>query len=563
MKKWGRMTKWLVFALVLTTPCFAGKLKGTVVSDEGRPLSGARIVIFHDMALLVLQQGTSDRNGQYFFTLEPGPYRIYVLKKGYQPFHGRTLVVHERDTVVLVHKLEKEVALSESKSSLKDILRRSNLKPDKKMNQEFLIARDLELPQTRETFRGSVQTESRQSLQGNLEQFSSVRVKTQLAHGMALESSMTSSNHDHYANPTTQIQAGVSVNLNQVALDISAESIRLSKAVEPNRSKAVSISGDYGTGHQSSTSLSMVQSLRNAEEQESFSLVQKNAFQMAGHQLVNQARYTTWETNGIEHATKADLKTQWKPDPGAKLGLQTDVDYLNLDQGTRTAAKVWLTGDHMDPQERFAIESKIGLRKEQQDEEWVQKHQITAQTGAVELQAHYSQDCNFNALAARDLFGSYLQNPQTPYSNESFYKTTSQAFWLQSRLIHSQRWHSQLKWSRHQDTADLLYAGRPEDFKTEAGHSRQILGYSLHAPKLGARLELNHAQNQSDEVRFETSELVYGQSLNPFRNKAMALLIEFRMKNNPTIPAWWLLQEMAWKNGQLGTMYEGQLSLQF
>ena len=67
------MRNWLLMLATLSVPCFGATLKGVVTDDNGIALYKTRIIVTHDLSLLISHAKRTDFNGLYHFDLNPGP----------------------------------------------------------------------------------------------------------------------------------------------------------------------------------------------------------------------------------------------------------------------------------------------------------------------------------------------------------------------------------------------------------------------------------------------------------------------------------------------------------
>ncbi|MDJ0840538.1 MAG: carboxypeptidase-like regulatory domain-containing protein [Acidobacteriota bacterium] len=558
------MAKWLLFLLVgCSLPLSAGKLIGTVYNKDGRPVNQAGVFVFHEMASVVVQQGKTDRNGKYYFSVVPGPYRVMVLHPGHPAKIQRVLVLHEFDKITLTHQIGSETAMAKNGAEkLKDLLRNKSREPYRDVEHTPWIAFDLN-PHRPENLVGKVQTGTRQGWQGEFETVSSVEVQAQINDQVSMHSKLTSGNARAFDSSTRQIQAGVRMDLNNVALDISAETIHDPDTVRDGESQVITLGTNYGKALQSGTRLSLTNSEQGEDQQEEITVEQEASWRAGSHLIGHDARITGWDHNGDIFARHATLGTEWRYAPNAPVSVSGEMGYLDVPEGPHKNAKLWVGGDYDNLWNRLALNTRIGMCAEEGEHNVVQQHSLGADMGRFNMQASYRDDTGYKPYATRDLFGIYMVQPLTPYSNESFYRNRFRELGLETKLDHGRGWDSTVYFRRSEEDADLLYNNGDLGFKDDAGRKVKSLGYAVEARRMGARLELVHSMSEAEEAAFATSELAYGQTLLPMRNKGMIFQLELRMKNNPAVPAWWLLEEGPWLAGDQGLFYEGQLSLQF
>jgi len=559
------MVKRFFLVIGLSLPVFAASLQGIVVDEKDhKSVNGARVVVFHDLSSIAVQQATTDRKGNYYFTLAPGPYRVIVIKSGFEILRDRTLIVHERDKVSLQHALSLvgSVAQSKNEKKLKDILRNGSNEPFDLQAGPTGIALSL-APRKQESLIASMRTRTRQGQGGELDLVSTVNVDARVSDGIHILSSLSNGRSGIMETRSMQIRAGVAMKINESSFDISAESIQDPENDDSSYSKVLKVGGTYGSDIQSGTRLSLTQSMGEAQNQKKMALEQDVRYEIREHQLNHETRVTGWDRNGDVYAHQASFRTDWKHGPNARIGLSTDLGYLDLPSEQRMSSKLWVTGDQLRVNDRIAVSSRVGVSYLSNDDEIVQQHLVSAALGPVAFQATYANDFNDKPFTAHDLFGNYLVQPLTPYSNQGFYRNHSQQVGFETSINHGSGWDSQICWNRTEARADLLFQQDEMKFKPQASQEVNRFGYTLRATSLGASLALSHSLNNDDRTAFASSELTYGQVVTPFHKKGLGFQFELRMKNNATIPAWWLLEEGPWLTGESGLFYEGQLSLQF
>jgi len=553
------MKKWIVILLGLATPAMAAKLRGVVGTEDIKEISGARVIVLNEMATMFLQQGMTDSKGVYIFNLSPGLYHIFIIKDGYQILHTKALIVHPLDELNYQHLLVPKAAVSEDPQAtfLKKKLREN--RDHREMVLEPLEAIAWTPAEREDLFTGALRTESRQDLQGNTAYISSVELETPLAAGVALHSSVSNEHREH--DQTEHFSARLMVDLENVDLDIDAESIRVPTNQLLGYSKAAGVTGTYGEEVRSATHVTFKQSRLARDEERELSLHQEAVYTVGNGPMRHDARLTSWQRNGEDIARFTTLATDWQTGGDDALGLAADMDYLELGPGRYTTARLWLTGErHVG--DNLAIWSRLGLHREQSQSSMVQRHRAAVNLGAWQMLAEFSRDIGVAALASSDVFGDYLVRPELPFLHEGFYRNDRALMALQIGLNYGPSWTSTLRWEKHDEEALLLATEESSPFKAMADRNNESFAYTLRSVEHGARVEIHHNRQQSGQNSLESSELIVGQALNPFRNKALALMFEFRLKSNPYLPAWWLLEEGMQAEGE-GTMYESRLSLQF
>ena len=555
------MRLFLLFLSALV-PCFGATVTGKVRADA-RPLSDAKIVVFHEMALIFLQRGVSDRNGQYVFNLEPGPYRIWVLKEGFFPRKVKVTILKRDQQIKLDHDLLPNdlVPRSETTQYLKKYLRNRNKEPYRSTEGPVLIDTSL-TPSPDQSLVGTVSSQTRQDIQGGTGQQSTVEVATWLNDQIRVDSRLTNERYTDSSDETLQIQAGLTMDLNALGLEVRAESIQpMEERDQTGGSKHIAVTGQYQRDFKTTTSISYRSSKDGSFDQQEVQLSQTVDYSILDQPLKHEVNLTGWEQNNQSLAERATVVTSWKQNPEGVLGLRTDLDTLALEDSRTTITKFWMTGEHQ--AESWQFQSRLGVQQEEDNQDLIHYYRIHSDWGHFRFAAEYSEDSQLQPYSSRDIFGLYLPRPITPYANESFYSNNNRETGVSLGYDHGRGWNSQMNWSQSQDRARLLQAHNAAFFKPEAEHQSRYYAYSLASDRLGTRIELSHGVNEGDQVDFSHTGLRYTQLLNPFRGKGPGIFVELQMTSHPVIPAWWLLDEMPWDPEIDNTWYQGHLSLQF
>jgi len=556
----------LLMLMALTTglTLTAGEITGTVLNQDGRTVNNAKVLVFSELSSVFVRQTRADRNGFYSFDLYPGPYRIVVFKAGFEPEVARFLVIHEADQIALEHELiSKRNGNRKVAERLKDLIRNGSRDPFRDLSgPETAVAATL-LPAPDDSLVGRVETSARQGYGGDFESVSAVEVRTRITDRLAFASELISGIAPETDVTTVQIRAGMEMKLARAALKVTAESIQDPSTTREGSSEQIAIGGSYGENHRAETEVQLTRSVEGPEEQRELSVDQRFGYMLGKHRLEHEAEVTGWDHNGTTYAKRAHMETQWRAGEHAPIGVVGEVTYLSVPEDRQTASKLWLAADYQRIMGYFDIRSKVGLAEDDHDRNFVQNHTVSAQLGAVTVQSIYREDSEHRAYAGSDLFGDYLVRPLTPYSNESFYRNQIREIAFETRLDHGHGWDSSLTWRRSATRADLLYNRGELAFREASEVQHQRLGYRLESAGLGAHIELAHSQNERRAEHFDATELIYGQTLWPFTSRGMMFNLELRMKHNPAVPAWWLLEEGPWLQGTEGLFYEGRLSLQF
>lgn len=555
------MLKHMLCFLAFVSPCMGATLSGIVRLDEGRPLSGAKVVVLHELAMVLVRQGFTDRKGEYRFNLEPGPYRIFIFKEDALPHATRTMLLHADEELTLEHRLVKTVSVSQKKPStnLKNILRKSNREPFRDADYGPVVALNWDA-NLGSLFGGEVRAMQSQDLDGAVMQTAAYDVAAQVNDHLQLQSHMA--NQTRHQVETTRIQAGLALQTERLALGIAAETIQPDGQDQARSSDQLRLSGSYGQQWLTTTSLALTRSPQYDSEQMALSLTQAVSYNLGAHPIVHQVDMRQWSSDQDAFARETVVSTVLPPIPGRLLGAELDFHQVRLADDHLQHGKVRLTSRLGNPDHVFA-ESRVGVVSQAGDAQWIQDHRLQWQRTGFQFGAQYRNDVTFESPASQDIFGSFLPEPATPYATEAFFRQKQEESEMTIASQFSRGWYSVLTWRRLEQNVTQLYSVRPDTYKLDARHQREEFRYAVRSERLGSSLELSHSQHEAAEQTFESVGLSFTQRVNPFRNAGVEMLVQLQMRNQPDLPAWWLLERMPWSPNETNTWYEGYLSLQF
>lgn len=551
--------------MALATPCFGATLKGTVSNNDGMAIPKARVMVVHDMALLLAQRRNTDFNGRYHFDLDPGPYRIFVLKRGFRPAVIKLLIVDEQEEINLDHFLATESEATASRTDdrakrLKEVFRGSNLHP---LRSEGIprYVRANQITSEPAGFAGSVQTGSRRDLDGSLERVNTVALETRLNKVLSLKSSLSTEAGGQGVD-TTQITAEMAMQTTRLDLGLEAESIRGSR-VEEGYSHRAALSGSYGIqALEMNTGVQIVATRIAEDDQRQMSVDQSLQYKLGGHQLSHRASVAEWRNQDTSFARRTSLQTDWQHKALPWLGVVSEVDSLALESGDAESSRLWVRGAN-DGKSKFRIMSNFGYHHDGEDDALVQQHSVGSTFGLVSLQVDYQDEQDYRPMSSGDVFGSYLRSPIAPHANESFFANHSRSVGLDIGVSHGSGWISHVNWVHLEEHGELLFAHQNQLFRDAAAHEKNRVDYALHSQPFSASLVLSYSENEAEIASFQQQSITYRQTLYPFRNKGMGLHLELSMQNNPNVPAWWLLEELPWMMDGSDNWYEGHVAFQF
>lgn len=557
------MFKWFSLLLLSGMSCFATNLTGLVQSEDGRPISGAKIIVLHEMAQVLIQRGVSDRNGQYAFKLEPGNYNLLVLKKGYVPVRTKTLLRNHKENVTLRHEMALNLDLSQTSAPgerYKRLIRRANRAPYRDLQHETLAPVNLD-DLGDDSLTAEVQSGARQGVHGDHQQRSSVTLRTQLSDKISVDSSLSDERRAESRNHTQAIRAGLRFLHESLALGFEAQTIRNQNADAQDRSEQVKLNGSYGEVAVFQTNLALTDTRAAADRHQEFDATQRVHYRLNQQPLTHQVRFREWQRNQTRLARQSSMATTWKVRETAVLGLAGEFDHLQVEDAEHSSAKLWLTGNREVPNLPLAIDAQLGYHHQHAWSSWVHRYQVQAEGSFFTMRASFLDDQTIQAPASYDIFGPYLENPAHQFVNTGFYHQHDRTVTFQAETTHG-NWRSQLTWSQQRGSADRV-SRTPSLFRDQADFTVRNLDYTLISQRFGSKVRLRYSQNHNAETAFDMTELSVAQELSPFSDRDLNVHIEIQASNHPHLPAWWLLETLPWQVEKPGPWFEGQVRLQF
>lgn len=547
----------------LGLPCFGATLKGVVTNSDGMAVSKARVLVVHDMALVLAQRRNTDFDGRFHFELDPGPYRIFILKRGFRPAFSSILILDEQEEINLDQILDTESENTADKNEdratrLKEVFRGSNLNPLHQVDVPLYIRASL-APRETTGFVGSVRTGSRRDLDGSLERLSAVEVRTRLGSSVSLTSSLATEARDH-GDDATRIRAEMDMQTSALGLAVEAEAIQGTYDDAYSRRAVVKVG--YGDMVRLKTGVGATATRLPDAEQRQLRLTQEVHYGLGLHQLAHQVALSDWRDGESGFARRAVLHTDWQHEALKWFAVSLDHDALELvNQPAAHDTHVWLKADN--GAQPVKVSAAVGYQSDGHQDSWVQRHGIAGQVGPVSVQLNYRNDRDYRPLTSGDVYGSYLHTPMAPHALESFVAMHHTGFGLEMGLEHGAGLSSRLDWRRADDTGEVLFAPVAGVFLAAAGRREDRISYGLRSSYLDAGLTYTYSDNSGDNGAYIRQALAYRQALAPFRNKAMGLSVELSVQDNPNLPAWWLLAELPRSFDNNEHWYEGHLAFQF
>ncbi len=563
------MQRMLILVGVLATPAFAATFTGTVTDDSGVAVYKARVLVLHDLSLALSQRKNTDFNGLYHFDLDPGPYRILVLKDGFQPVFEEILILHEAEQFKVDFQLKPREALANNREDprgnreetranrIKEVFRGSNLNP---MRAESLYAsaRFSPSPADKQGFAGQVRSGTRRDLDGVLEQTRSLEVKTRIGDNMALRSAFTDT-RDTVGEKTAEYAAVVDFNLPATTLMLAAETRRHGDLPDKVSDRA-QLEASYGED-QMSTAVELQTSKASATDQRVLSLRQKASAEFGAQQLAGELTASDWRDQGQAYANRAQLTARWQNQEVPWFAIAATLDRLEAGDLQTNSETTWLIFHNGKPGAAH-FSSELGYLDRPEGPSFVQRHRLSVPLGGLALEAHFTDERELVSVNDSDLYGSYLSSNASPYLHEGFVDDHRREVGLELALQPTPQLRTVLSLQQTNDVGEVRFSRLEGFFRNDAERDEKRLGLGLELRNYDASFHYSYAQNHNDVADFTQQALSYRQSFNPFRNKALGIQVELTLQDTPDVPSWYLLERLPWLEHR-ENWYEGHLALQF
>lgn len=554
--------KWFPLIFLAVTPCWAGTLRGQVTNAKGRGLASAEVTIFNELAPIFLQVGKTDSNGNYHFKVSPGLYRIIIVRKDYVP-HRERVVMEGNKTRRLVHQLtDLELNQSHYTKIIKEMYRQSNKDPYREMGQGYSIAQNLNGPQHKD-FIASMLVNSQTALNGEFNRDQLFQMGTQVRENLAVDSRFGRLRSGLSQTETQLLQASVSLNHRGGDMDFEAQSLQQMDSELEGRSHRLAIAGRYGDRVKAETGLNFSQSDMITDEFQQWSLLQDLRYRLGLVPINQSLSLTQWEHNSEQLGQQADLHTDILLGPKGRWGVALDYQSLDLARENYKQTTFWLTRKQWSSHLPVMVENHLGVLHQDQGNQIVQNHLVQASTHRWEITAQYEEDQHYTHLSSEDIFGQHMANRALPFASESFIENKRKESSLLIGLPHTAGFRSEVTWERAEQDTRLLAAASIRAFNPQANHEREAWSYRLDASNWGSQFEIAHMQHGNNQIQFDQFVVSYSQWVRPFRDKGRGFMFALQMGNHPSMPAWWLLEDMLWDPETSGNWYEGQLRVQF
>ncbi|MCB1043309.1 MAG: carboxypeptidase regulatory-like domain-containing protein [Acidobacteria bacterium] len=544
--------KWLLLALA-SNLAWSATLRGTVEGDNNRVLSGAKVVIVHELSMVMVQRITSDRNGSYQAMLPPGPYRVMVLKKGYFPLVENLILPADQSVVELHHQLQNELAAPNERNltNIKHILRNSNREPHKELSQPTIDLETLVEPDT--SLLGSVSTRATQNLNGELAYVSAFEMTTEI-NGIRIETAVKQHSGSQSAD-ALNFDTEVYVPVHQWQIAVAAHSIESQE--NDGRTKSVGITTSRSGDVNLKSSVIYRESRPDLVEEQHFEINQAVGHNLARNRLEHALDAQAW----IQDDTTASLAqiTSHMELP-TEMPIAVDAHYAvaqegdsRLDRGSVAFRVAKQFGRNVNTKAGFGITT---------EGQALHDHQITAQLGSLSLICQYSDHRAVSGVTESDIYGSINGSTLTPYQFSGLIDMEEEL--LTAGLIWKPRFsfNAQLHWQGQAHEATPIYGVDSRlSGQSEMTGDRWSLAFS--SARSNRQLRVDMARWQANNGLVRQKEVTYSQALSPFGQQGLQFALELSVADQPEVPMWWLLSQLPWNPEASATYYEGYVRMLF
>ncbi len=565
------MQRWLLLVGVIATPSFAATLTGSVTDDNGVAVYKARVLVLNDLSLALSQRKNTDFNGRFHFDLDPGPYRILLLREGFQPVFEAILILHEAEQLKVDLRLKPLEAIANNREDpkakneenranrIKEVIRGSNLNP---MREESLYAYAQTSPSASvdTSVAGQIRSGSRRDLQGELEQTNSLEVKTRISDTMALASAY-SDIKNFLGQNTVDYAATMSFDLPAADMALMVQTRRHGDFPDHIGDRA-QFTANYGVDLPMATVVDFQASKNPTSDQRFLSLSQKMTLELGQSRVSGQLNAADWRDQGDSYASRAQVSIRWQNLDLPFISAATEVESLNAGGIQTQREATWVAFQNTGTGSGPRFKSEFGYQNQPDAHAWMQRHRFGMTLGLVALEAHYTDERNLLSLTSTDLYGSYLPGNATPYLHEGFVDDHSREFGLEVGFKATTSIDALITWQRTQNHGQVRYNRLEGFFRNDAEHEEDRLMLGVQVRDYDATFHYTYAYNQSASTNFALQALSYRQNFSPFRSKALGLQVELILQDTPDISAWYLFERLPWLEAR-ENWYEGRLALQF
>lgn len=560
--------RWILLTLGLVLPAYSASVHGLVQTPEKRPISGAKIVIFHELSMVLVQRIVTDRNGVYRVNLASGPYRLVVLKQDYHPVFEKLLLRHDDAEKKLTHELVSvlTVADQENMRNLKHILRNSDREPLKQ--RRGVIEPQLAWQRPGELgLAGEIATSAKPGLDGSVGWASQVTLRSLLRDHIEVEAELTreQSERTDRSLDVQHVDAEVAWVDDSWSVRLEGGSSGESESQLEDGSQHLAASSHLSRSLDWKGNLDVRESRRMDGTQTLYCLDQGLRHRVGQRSLEHQMEVQRWEDGTGMDATSADYCVYLANGTHHPLGLSGHFSSLESGDMVWQTTEIRVSGVACLVGRKLNIASEVGVNRHAEEEFVVHNHRLTADFGDWRLHAGYHRGADFEAMSSAQVYGPHFRDPLVPDYFESFFFDFVTRSEMGVDVDFLGDWRGHVSISQREETADLVSSLTDEKFNQIASvNSRQGLCV-LENRAWAGQLSVGLSHQSNEVVSFRQTEVAYAQEFNAFVDggRIPSFFVMVKVARQPNVPGWWLLTEMPWNPDHQNTFYEGQLRMVF
>jgi hypothetical protein len=516
------------------------RIKGSVVTEDGKPLSGAKIVVFSGLGSFLMLRTDSDRNGNYRLQLAPGPFRLMVLKKGFLPHFATFTLRSDVAEESFQHVLQPDLQVGENRQIkvLKHILRSSNRSPLRQTTEQELPGRAEAVHSSGASLQGSLQSQ-RRSGDGNGSS-SSLAVEALLPGSLLLLASMDES---FLALPAGMHQQ--SKYQAQLAYDAGAwrwvgqgawldgeEGLSM---VSPGQT--LSSHWTFRGSHTFSGALGWTELGAGAEEASWLQAQQLWSHRQGAEQLTASVQWNQWRSLQFKVDQMA-VRADWSRQHGSWAGLSLSANSLAAPEGRWTLFQMQSGVHYAWWQEHLSLDATWGLTGWNGEARLAGLTQLSLQTGQFSSSISHQDGEALVSYGIQEVSGTWGPAPLNLDLAHGFGATRRRG------LAAALEWQAAnlrltLNVQRTRETWQALSTLQGPPSAAEAGikgDRAQLTGRFHHS---GTEVELlwQRASNPVDQR--QQSQLSLSQQLLNQEDSGLQLSLLLCMASTPFAPGWW------------------------
>lgn len=548
--------RWLLLALA-STQAFSATLRGYVETGDSKLLSGAKVVVIHELSMVMVQRITSDRNGFYQASLAPGPYRLMVLKKGFHPLVESVILPAERSSLELHHVLESEMSVStRDLSDIKHILRKSNREPHKDLTVPDDTLQWVSPVEPRDdSLQGSMVTRALHDLSGEMSYVSEFELATRIKN-FEIDTSVVHAKREA-SGESMQLGTQVMVPVRNWSIAIEASRIDATdSSLTREGTQTVALKGAHSGALKSETVLRFRESRLADYAEDHYALQQHLSHRVGESRLDHVVTAQTWASPEAE-ASLSEYRACWNQEAN-RLAVTGQITMAESFGERASQAALHIAGTK-DITDNVKLRGQVGVTDQSSI---LHDHQIQARYDGIALFGTFRDQQQYQALTEVDVFGRHLVNPLTPHMVDGLIGQSTRETSLGFELPLGDYWRSQVVWEDRSNHANLIGEAQG-DFRRYASSSSESWALAVMDRRNKREFNFGLSNHQGDDLSYRQRQLRYRQDVSPFRQGQVRLAFEVTVAEHPQVPFWWLLRDVPWNTEQSSTYYEGNLRMLF